>query len=634
MKLSEIETPKSNVIVEGGNVFKTKEGEILTQRINRADVLPTVKWVEKITGLPLVDNMLGTTGKNPTSGDLDLAVDETKASKDEIVAKLVAWCRSQNLEPKEYVKKTGVSVHLKTPINGNPANGFVQTDLMLGDPKWMKFSMQGGAQDSQFKGMHKHVLLASIAKAQGMKWSFSQGLIDRATNEVITRDGDEIAEKLLGPGTTRNDLATVETVLRKIKGRHDYDALVADAVETFGKEGKVLPECVTSQSPGWFKQLVETVDGDANLLEGARIAHAEDLVFYEGSAGALRALNNIANLNKSRHTLSIKWDGKPALIFGRDEEGTFIMTDKSGFTAKGYNGRVTSPSDLKKMIMGRKISGDPAGRQEYANTLARLWPMVEKTVPAGFQGYILGDLMYFTTPNLNKDGYYEFTPNTVTYEVDKASDLGKQIGKSKAGIAVHTYFSSPDASGYPLLTTAGLNTNGPVMVLGPDIKQDAPLQIDKTDITQIRNYVKQTAASVDKLLNASALAAGKMTGLPDIFYAFVNAMTKTQSLSNLAEKFLPWVDANPKISEPMKAKIAEYIEANKAGFVAMFSIFDVITTLKVNTIRQLDAHDGPVRSHIAGVRGHEGYVNTDPAGNIKMVNRLGFSASNFAGNTK
>ena len=50
------------ILNEGGNVFKTADGQDATQRINQADVEPTLKWLEKITGLNHVDNMLGSTG--------------------------------------------------------------------------------------------------------------------------------------------------------------------------------------------------------------------------------------------------------------------------------------------------------------------------------------------------------------------------------------------------------------------------------------------------------------------------------------------------------------------------------------------------------------------------------------------
>jgi len=53
----------SDLLFEGGNIFKDDAGTVLTVRINKADVLPTVQWLEKVTGLELTDNMLGTTGK-------------------------------------------------------------------------------------------------------------------------------------------------------------------------------------------------------------------------------------------------------------------------------------------------------------------------------------------------------------------------------------------------------------------------------------------------------------------------------------------------------------------------------------------------------------------------------------------
>ena len=58
------------------------------------------------------------------------------------------------------------------------------------------------------------------------------------------------------------------------------------------------------------------------LMEGARIQHAEDIVFWEGSNGAVRAVEALKNLEKGSHIdVTIKWDGSPAIIFGRDENG-------------------------------------------------------------------------------------------------------------------------------------------------------------------------------------------------------------------------------------------------------------------------------------------------------------------------
>ena len=87
----------------------------------------------------------------------------------------------------------------------------------------------------------------------------------------------------------------------------------------------------------------------------ARIQHAEDLVFFQGSAGAKRALDSLSSMGTGGHTnATIKWDGSPAVIFGRDANGEFILTDKSGFTASGYDGKATSADGLQQMLMNRK----------------------------------------------------------------------------------------------------------------------------------------------------------------------------------------------------------------------------------------------------------------------------------------
>lgn len=251
-------------LFEGGNVFKDDAGSVLTVRINKADVLPTVQWLETITGLELTDNMLGTTGKKATSGDLDLAVDANQVDKNEFAAKLEAYIEKQGGDPKQWVRKSGISVHFKTPIRGDEKNGYVQSDLMFGEPNWMKWSMQGGREGSELKGVHRHVIMASIAKTKGMKWSFQNGLVNRENNEVITRDPNEIAKKLLGQTGTAKDLQDPESIIDYIIKLPNYEELVADARPTLEKEGVKLPDAgkVESYTPGtnaWFRKMIEVV---------------------------------------------------------------------------------------------------------------------------------------------------------------------------------------------------------------------------------------------------------------------------------------------------------------------------------------------------------------------------------------
>lgn len=244
---------------EGGNVFKDANGELLTGRINQSDVAPTVKWLETITGLSLQDAMLGTTGKSPTSGDLDLGVDESKITKDELVSKLSQWAQSQQQDAKQWVRKSGISVHFKTPIQGDVKKGYVQTDFMFGEPTWQKFSLQGGVTGSEYKGMDRHILLASISKALGYRWSHNYGLLNRESNQPVSKDPDRIAQLLLGVDHTAKDLVSVESIHKIIKNRSDYTQLVADAEESFGRAGKRLPEHTVEGSNVWFRNMMQVV---------------------------------------------------------------------------------------------------------------------------------------------------------------------------------------------------------------------------------------------------------------------------------------------------------------------------------------------------------------------------------------
>ena len=156
-------------ISEGGNVFKDAKGQPRTQRINLADIVPTVRWLETVAGLELENNMLGSTGVKATSGDLDLAVDSTAVDKNTFAEHLATWVREQGQDPRDWIRRSGTAVHFLTPILGDPRRGYVQTDFMfVPKPGYAKFMMRTDPA-SAYKGVTRNVLLSSLAKAQGFK---------------------------------------------------------------------------------------------------------------------------------------------------------------------------------------------------------------------------------------------------------------------------------------------------------------------------------------------------------------------------------------------------------------------------------------------------------------------------------
>lgn len=267
----------TNKLLEGGNVFKGPDKQPLTQRIATADVPATIAWIEQATGLDFTAEVgddkkpvkwLGTTGRKEdpdgtfelnSSGDLDLSVDANEVDKKEFATKLAQQFGKEN------VKLSGDSVHLKTPIKGDPVNGFVQSDFMFSvNPKFQQGSMIGG--QGQYRGEHRHILLSSIARARGMKYSPKFGLVDPETAEPLPNgdDWNVIAKQLLGQTATVKDIRSVDTIINYIKKLPNYEELIAAAQETLGRSGIELPkkEALESYQPGtigWMRQMIEIV---------------------------------------------------------------------------------------------------------------------------------------------------------------------------------------------------------------------------------------------------------------------------------------------------------------------------------------------------------------------------------------
>ena len=197
-----------------GNVFKSTDGTPLVKRIALDDVFTTVEWLETVTQLPIVDNLLGSAGKKLSSGDLDIAVDSNTITKDQLTTKLLEVCDAAD------IKRSGISVHFRAPINGNAADGYVQVDFMFVDYMPLaKFGLYSAGDASKYTGVSRNFLMCSIANAisDNLKYSWQKGLIDTDTNTVITTDPIAITEMLVGKGHSIHVMDSVETILYTIK---------------------------------------------------------------------------------------------------------------------------------------------------------------------------------------------------------------------------------------------------------------------------------------------------------------------------------------------------------------------------------------------------------------------------------
>jgi len=607
-------------IFEGGNVFKDGDGRALTQRINQTDVKPTLAWLDlMLPGLDLQNNTLGSTGLKPTSGDLDVAVDANRVTKEQLTTRLSQWVQSHGFKPEDYVRKTGTAVHFKTPIVGNPANGYVQTDFMfLKNVPWSKFVLTAPA-NSEYKGVDRNVLMNSIAKSMGYKLNQIAGIADRATNQVVTDDPDKVAKLLLNKSATRDDLYSVETIIQALATDPKRDAKLADAREHFANQGVPFFETRGESDTNFLARLRDRIvnQGMRPLVESAkdvRIEHLEDLVFEKGSRGIKEALQIIADAAAdTAKTTTVKWDGKPAIIFGRKPTGEFVLTDKSGFLAKGYDGLATSPEQIAKIMNQR--GGE---RGDLIAIYVKLWPMLSAAVPANFQGYIQGDLLYTQTPP-EAAGAYVFKPNFIEYKIPANSNLGQQIGNSEVGVAIHTRIADPMSPAEPL-GDVNLRPVPGLLLITPNVKEIQNVHPNAKLVSELKQLLRAKGTAIDQLFSPIDLRSHGITDLPALCKRYINSRI-TSNFDNLLPGFGEWLRAN--VTPRKFANIVEYLQSprsNMDGISAAFTAFLGLHDLKSDLLQQLDRQQP----------GQEGWVLATPAGRAKLVNRFGFSAGNRA----
>jgi len=345
---------------------------------------------------------------------------------------------------------------------------------------------------------------------------------------------------------------------------------------------------------------------------GARIEHIEDLVFERGTRGVREALDIIQHAAEdTRRYTTVKWDGKPAIIWGRKPTGEFVLTDKSGFGAKGYDGLATSPE-----MMARIQSQRGGERGELIEIYRRLFPMLRAATPETFRGYIQGDLLYTQTPP-EEAGAYVFQPNFVEYKIPASSKLGQRIGASEVGIAAHTRYRTQESSPEPVHHINLESTPG-LLVIEPtakDIKNVAP---DAQMIKQLKQVVNQNSAAIDGLFNPTELRAAQLSDLPQLCKRYINSRIMSD-YENLLSGFGDWLQAN--VTPRKYNNIVQYLQSprsNMDGIVAAFSAFLLLHEIKTDMLAQLDRQQP----------GQEGWVLATPAGRAKLVNRFGFSAGN------
>ena len=369
------------------------------------------------------------------------------------------------------------------------------------------------------------------------------------------------------------------------------------------------------------------------IMEG--IDHPEDLIISQGSAGADRVLKDLASLQKDPSTVSIKWDGFPAVVFGRDKSGNLVFMDKHMYD-KVVNGKMDFMS-IKDYDESRE-----ANRANLWEKESVLRPALDKIIPNVKDQYWMGDLMWTGTPP-TENGYFVFKPNTVEYRVKiddtpgRGNTLSDQIARSIGGIAVHTFIPGLGQSDQPLIGLKGLRENEGVVFLVGEMRDKPSVAINPDLFNQTKQLISQHKKAVDKFI--ADLTAMKGKTVISAMGPFITRMLEEEDISgDIVPRFLDFLKERltPAAAGKMLGTNNDgwlYQEDGGApGLLGIWTMWAAITELKNHVKQQIDTQQqgSEIIAITDGVNAHEGYVFGSGKDKLKLIDRLGFSRANFA----
>ena len=417
------------------------------------------------------------------------------------------------------------------------------------------------------------------------------------------------------------------------------------------------------------KPLIARILSESLLLEAegknTHMEHLEDNIFNKGYAGAKEAVDYLYSLHqmleghsKSAFDMTIKWDGSPALVCGKDPQtGKVFVGTKGVFAGKAKLNFTEKDIDTYHADVGEKSS--EGLRKKLKVALRTLGKLQWDTVAQGDMMFMKGDIKDYSYDGVD---YIMFKPNTLAYAVPKDSDLAKQMLAAEIGMVWHTEY----AGGPTLADTSasfgfdsarlGEGSNAGVWQTDANIKNLAGTVTMTAEesaevlqsISAADTYTKQIGSSVFSWLQTGNDLVGKE--FLQQLKATVNNKVRAGNFGNpesLAQEFIQkWIAKSTKEIDNVKmqktkdaktdsmVKTVAFIKEHAGEITAVYELYLMLISAKLVIMRKIAnlqttqafAAQGEDFVPTSG----EGFVAIDRLGNaIKLVDRMEFSRLNF-----
>ncbi len=390
--------------------------------------------------------------------------------------------------------------------------------------------------------------------------------------------------------------------------------------------------------------------------KNTHLEHLEDEIINNGSKGAKTAIEFLKSIKQMLQggsggsTVSVKWDGAPAVFCGINPENKkFFVGTKSIFN-------VTPKINYTNADISRNHSGELANKLKIC---LKLLPSL------GISGILQGDLLFTSgdkkTATVAGQKSIVFTPNTITYAVPVVktglfgSSLYSNIDKAQLGIIFHTSYSGSKMASLKASFGASVRS----------LKKNKNVFFDdatykRVDTAAFNSNEEKSFDAVIRMAEGSAYKAGafidklkKDTGplslgvqLKTFFNTYIRQGTAITNTSKLANNFEVYFrnrlkkEIDSKKTDKAKQKYEEILEAgmkilrpNRDGLYFAIATYITFQTAKAVLLKKLNTIQS-IGSFLRTKNGYkvtnpEGYVAIQKGGAVKLVDRLEFSQANF-----
>ena len=385
------------------------------------------------------------------------------------------------------------------------------------------------------------------------------------------------------------------------------------------------------------------------------LEHLEDEVLNGGVNGTRGAINFLRSLrdmlagsSRSATTVTVKWDGAPAVSAGIDpQSGQFFVAYKS----------------MKKLCFTQEDV-----RENFDGPLLKIYSALMEHLPKlNIQSNVYqGDVLWYDNSQKKRitiDGekYLTFTPNTITYAVPLNSALATTIDLADVGIVFHTTYSTGGAETVDDLRasfgadTSSFSRTNDVWAINADF----------TDLSGHATFTERETTVITKMLSEAGRTFNQINGrfldaiaedkkIKVLMKAYINSKIREgeyiNNIDRSAKEVVSFIKDRlekevSKLKSPAgrqrKQEVADgYIKllgGNDTQLQNIFKIMSIINNAKLYIVNKLENVQGMTSTFVRTDNGYrvtkpEGFVAIDRFNNergVKLVNRLEFSRANF-----